>query len=61
MTGFFAFDSGNCLLQAVHDLQVPAFLVGCRALGLIGKFITAPLWRYLVADGIPFDEVVNVY
>ena len=61
MTEFLAFDSGNRLLQAVHaDLQVPAFLVGCRALGLTGKFITAPLWCYMVEDGIPFQEVVNV-
>ncbi|CAB3978959.1 Hypothetical predicted protein [Paramuricea clavata] len=38
----------NKLLKAVHyDLEVSSFLAGCRALGLINKFITGPLWRVL--------------
>ena len=38
----------NKLLKAVHaDLQVQSYLCGCRALGLINKFITGPLWRLL--------------
>ena len=37
------------LLTAVHyDLNVPSFITGCRALGLIGKFLIEPLWRLLV-------------
>ena len=28
-----------------HDLQVIPYRVGCRALGLIHKLITGPLWR----------------
>jgi len=36
----------NKLLKALfHDLQIPSFLSGCRALGLINKFVTGPLWR----------------
>ena len=39
----------NRLLAAVHyDLNVPSFIAGCRALGLIGKLLTGPLWRLLV-------------
>ena len=39
----------NRLLAAVHyDLNVPSFIAGCRALGLIGKFLTGPLWRLLL-------------
>ena len=39
----------NRLLTAVHyDLNVPSFIAGCRALGLIGKFLTGPLWKLLV-------------
>ena len=36
----------NKLLKAVHsDLQIQSYLFGCRALGLISKFVTGPLWR----------------
>ena len=36
------------LLKAVHsDLQIKSYLCGCRALGLINKFVTGPLWRLL--------------
>ena len=39
---------GSNLLKAVyHDLQVVSFLAGCRALGLIYKLITTPLWKIL--------------
>ena len=38
----------NKLLKVVHsDLQVKSYLCGCRALGLINKFVTGPLWRLL--------------
>ena len=38
----------NRLLKAVHhDLQVASFVAGCRALGLIDKFVTGPLWRVI--------------
>lgn len=36
----------NGLLQSVlHDLQTPFFVSGCKALALISKFITTPLWQ----------------
>nr|XP_054749592.1 uncharacterized protein LOC129255060 isoform X2 [Lytechinus pictus] len=36
------------LIKALDsDLNVPQFLTGCRALGLVNKFVTAPLWRVL--------------
>ena len=39
----------NRLPTAVYyDLNVPSFIAGCRVLGLIGKFLTGPLWRLLV-------------
>ena len=38
----------NKLLKAVHhDLEVMSFVAGCRALGLIDKFVTGPLWRVI--------------
>ena len=38
----------NKLLKAVHsDLQIQSYLCGCRALGLINKFVTRPMWRLL--------------
>ena len=38
----------NMLIKAVyHDLQVPHYLAACRALGLIDRFVTKPLWTLL--------------
>ena len=38
----------NKLLNAVfYDLQVDSFIAGCRALGIISKIVTGPLWRLL--------------
>ena len=38
----------NKLLRAVlADVQVPEFLAGCKALGLVNKIITGPLWRII--------------
>ena len=38
----------NKLLRAVlADVQVPEFIAGCKALGLINKIITGPLWRVI--------------
>ena len=31
----------------LHDLQVPFFLAGCKALGLICKLVTTPLWHLI--------------
>ena len=39
-------ENKNKLLSAVYyDLEVPSFMVACRALGMIDKPITGPLWR----------------
>ena len=38
----------NKLLKAVEaDSKVSEFWAGCRALGLVSKFVTGPLWRLL--------------
>ena len=43
---------GNKLLKAVHsDLSVHHFIVGCRALGLVSKAITEPLWKAIEKPG----------
>ena len=35
----------NRLLQSVkHDINVPEYLAGCKALGLVSELITKPLW-----------------
>lgn len=40
--------NSNGLLQSVlHDLETPFFISGCKALGLISKYITTPLWRVI--------------
>ena len=41
----------NQLLRAVNeDIQVPEYAAGCKALGLVNKIITGPLWRVLESD-----------
>ena len=38
----------NKLLRTVlADVQVPEFITGCKALGLVNKLITGPLWRVI--------------
>ena len=38
----------SLLLKAVlSDLRVPQYIAGCKALGIIDKFVTGPLWRHL--------------
>ena len=38
----------NKLLRTVLvDVQVPEFIAGCKALGLVNKLITGPLWRVI--------------
>ena len=51
----------NNLLKAVHsDLQIQSYLCGCRALGLINKFVTGPL-RRLLEFGIHILDLNNHY
>ena len=41
----------NQLLKAIMtDIEVSEYLAGCRALGLVNKIITAPLWRVMESD-----------
>ena len=48
----------NQLLRAVlADIQVPQFRSGCKALGLINKMITGPLWRVLESHEISILEM----
>ena len=38
----------NQLLRAVYqDICVPEYVAGCRALGIINKVVTGPLWHVL--------------
>ena len=52
----------NQLLRAVcSDMQVPEYLAGCRALGLINKVVTGPLWRVLESSDISILEMNGYY
>ena len=52
----------NHLLQAVlADLKDPMYIAGCRALGLIDKVVTGPLWRKLRESPILVLEIGSVY
>jgi len=48
-----AWQTTNQMLRAVLcDIQVLEYLAGCRALGLINKAITGPLWHILETPDI---------
>ena len=48
---FRRIERNNKLLDAVYwDLEVLSFKIGCRALGLIEKLITGPLWKIMVNE-----------
>ena len=52
----------NRLLQSVRtDLTNPCYIVGCRALGLIDKIITGPLWRKLRESSLSVLDMGSVY
>ena len=45
MTSFLESDGGASWV--LHDLKMPFVLAGCKALGLISKLITGPLWNLI--------------
>ena len=52
----------NTLLKAVlADAKEPWCLAGARALGILGKHITSPLWRVLEDNDIPISEIGSYY
>lgn len=52
----------NQLLKAVFsDIQVPEFVAGCRALGLINKVITGPLWRVVESSDVTILEMNSYF
>ena len=52
----------NRLLQSVlADLNEPIYLSGCRALGLIDKVVSGPLWRKLRESSVTMLEMSDVY
>ena len=45
MVASFGISDSNLLLKCVlHDLKTPVFQAGLKALGLISKYVTTPLW-----------------
>ena len=53
-------DTKRLVKAGETDLEVRAYKILCRALGMIGKLNTGPLWRFRASDK-PFVEVVSVY
>lgn len=51
-------NNANLLLQAVsRDLKNPLLIAGCRALGLVDKIVSGPLWRQLRESVLKASEV----
>lgn len=54
--------NSNGLLQSVlHDLETPFFISGCKALGLISKYITTPLWRVIENKDVSISMMNQKY
>ena len=52
----------NHLLQAVlDDLKQSVYISGCRALGLVDKAVTGPLWRKLEESNISVLDMSTYY
>lgn len=45
----------------LHDLKVPFFIAGCKALGLISKLITAPVWNLIEDPSFHILDMNNCY
>ena len=50
------------MLRAVlSDIQVPEYVAGCKALGLVNKVITGPLWRVLECNDVSILDMNERY
>ena len=47
----------NQLKAVLADIKIPEHLAGCKALGLVNKFITGPLWRVLESKDITIIDM----
>ena len=53
-------DESKLVKAAYSDLQIKSYLSGCRALGLINKFVTGTLWR-LLEYGIHILDITSIF
>ena len=49
------------LIAVLEDLKNPVYMAGCRAVWLVDKVITGPLWRKLKESTISVLQMSNVY
>ncbi|XP_071149165.1 uncharacterized protein [Mytilus edulis] len=58
MSAYLEAGASNRLLLALQfDLQIPEYVAGCKALGLISEFITIPLWCCLEDSNISIMDI----
>ena len=62
MVAFLNHSDNNLLLKCVlHDLTTPEFKAGLKALGLISKFVTTPLWGLIENQQMHVFEMASHY
>lgn len=62
MTNYLQSGASNRLLKAVQsDLQVPEYIAGCKALGLVSQLITVPLWTQIEDTKIHILDIGESY
>ena len=59
---FLAMNNNNNLLKSVlHDIGTPHYVAGTKALGLVCRFITSPLWKLLENRDIHIFQMNTFY
>jgi len=54
-------ESNRLLASVLHDLKIPEYVAGCKALGLICRFVTMPLWSLIQDKGIHILDMNTRY
>ncbi len=59
---FLEDNTPNSLLRSVeHDLGIPEYMAGCKALGLVSFLVTMPLWSSIEDSGIHLMDIGQQY
>lgn len=45
----------------LKDLKTPFFITGCKALGLVSKIITTPLWKVIESKNVSISIMNEKY
>ncbi|WAR05051.1 SPIN3-like protein, partial [Mya arenaria] len=62
LQSYLSIEHSNRLLASVHhDINIPEYVAGCKALGLISELVTVPLWCVIESENIHIIEAQTLY